>query len=337
MNDALKRMVPRWLIKLALPQVMRREARRHGLSMEIRSDHIDLVKGATVLRVSSDHAVYLTDAMVSFDYYATAVVPLTIDGRNLIDFSTPRYHDVVGFEAFPILFPSLAEPIVTATQYMGFADLSEGMTVLDLGAYSGLTSILFSQAVGRTGTVVAVEADARNIACIRRNFANYRKFLDGSVQLCEGAVWDADGPLSFFPVVHTVWNGRVVSNPGASSCFRTVSGYHQEYTQTEVVVEALRLDTYCDGEGITAPDLLCVDAQGGALHGLRGLGRYLDAVRAVIIEIEHREVFIGGDLYPAVDTFLRHAGFDQAVVIEHDGWYNNYLYLRRTAGATFSG
>lgn len=197
MNDALKRMVPRWLIKLALPQVMRREARRHGLSMEIRSDHIDLVKGATVLRVSSDHAVYLTDAMVSFDYYATAVVPLTIDGRNIIDFSTPRYHDVVGFEAFPILFPSLAEPIVTATQYMGFADLSEGMTVLDLGAYSGLTSILFSQAVGRTGTVVAVEADARNIACIRRNFANYRKFLGGSVQLCEGAVWDADGELAF--------------------------------------------------------------------------------------------------------------------------------------------
>jgi FkbM family methyltransferase len=139
------------------------------------------------------------------------------------------------------------------------------------------------------------------------------------VRLVERAVWDADGPLSFFPVVHTVWNGRVVSNPGASSCFRTVSGYHQEYTQTEVVVEALRLDTYCDGEGITAPDLLCVDAQGGALHGLRGLGRYLDAVRAVIIEIEHREVFIGGDLYPAVDTFLRHAGFDQAVVIEHDG------------------
>ena len=84
-------------------------------------------------------------------------------------------------------------------------------------------------------------------------------------------------------------------------------------------------------------DSLCVDAQGAALHGLRGLGRYLDAVRAVIIEIEHREVFIGGDLYPAVDTFLRHAGFDQAVVIEHDGWYNNYLYLRRTAGATFSG
>jgi FkbM family methyltransferase len=44
---------------------------------------------------------------------------------------------------------------------------------------------------------VAVEADARNIACIRRNFANYRKYLDGSVQLCEGAVWDADGELAF--------------------------------------------------------------------------------------------------------------------------------------------
>ena len=44
---------------------------------------------------------------------------------------------------------------------------------------------------------MAVEADARNIACIRRNFANYRKYLDGSVHLCEGAVWDADGEFEF--------------------------------------------------------------------------------------------------------------------------------------------
>ena len=149
------------------------------------------------------------------------------------------------------------------------------------------------------------------------------------IRVVERAVWDEDGPIPFYPVVHTVQAGRVLSNPGASSCFRGVSGYHQEYTQTEVTVEAMRLDTYCDREGIRPPDLLCVDAQGAALRALRGLGRHLDDVRAIIIEIEHREVFSGQDLYPAVDDFLRRAGFRQAVVIEHDGWYNNYLYLRR--------
>jgi 2-O-methyltransferase len=159
-----------------------------------------------------------------------------------------------------------------------------------------------------------------------------RATLDGQrgVHLVERAVWDADGPIPFYPVVHTVWDGRVVSNPGASSCFRAVNGYHQEYTQTEVLVEAIRLDTYCDRAALRGPDLLCIDAQGAALRALRGLGRYVEDVRAIIIEIEHREVFVGEDLYPAVDSFLRDAGFQQTVVIEHDGWYNNYLYRRPT-------
>lgn len=158
-----------------------------------------------------------------------------------------------------------------------------------------------------------------------------RARLDGQpgVQLIERAVWNEDGPITFYPVVHTVWGGREVPNPGASSCFRTVGGYHQEYEQTEVTVDAIRLDTYCDRHGIEAPDLLCIDAQGAALRALRGLGRYLDGVRAIIIEIEHREIFIGEDLYPSVDGFLHQAGFRQAVMLEHDGWYNNYLYLRQ--------
>ena len=61
----------------------------------------------------------------------------------------------------------------------------------------GLTSILFSRAVGSSGTVVAVEADVQNIACIKRNFANFSKYSAGTLQLCEGAVWETDDGLSF--------------------------------------------------------------------------------------------------------------------------------------------
>jgi FkbM family methyltransferase len=157
-----------------------------------------------------------------------------------------------------------------------------------------------------------------------------RSRLDGEpgVRLVEAAVWDADGTIPFYPVVQTIQAGQEISNPGASSCFRTVSGYHQEYVQTEATVRSMRLDTYCDREGVRPPDLLCIDAQGAALKALHGMGRHLRAVQAVIIEIEHREIFVGGDLYPAIDDFLRRAEFRQAVMIEHDGWYNNYLYRR---------
>ncbi len=137
------------------------------------------------------------DIINSFDYYFSAVIPFQHLGRNIVDYSTPRYHDVVGFKAFPILFPSFSEPLITATQYMDFASLSEGMTVLDLGAYSGFTSIIFSQAVGETGTVVAVDADIQNIDCIKRNFSNYKKYSDNKIFLLEGAVWENNDGLEF--------------------------------------------------------------------------------------------------------------------------------------------
>src|SRR5438874_5603564 len=166
MKNVLKRLVPRWAITRALPRVLKVQARRHGLRIRISRHHVDVIKDMRVLRLSANHAVYLPDIISSFDYYAGAVVPFQVEGRELIDFSTPRYHDVIGFDQYPIYFPSLAEPVVTSAQYLEFARLSEGMSVLDLGAYSGLTSILFSRAVGLAGSVVAVEADAQNIECI---------------------------------------------------------------------------------------------------------------------------------------------------------------------------
>jgi FkbM family methyltransferase len=172
-------------------------AKRNGLNIDVRANCIDITKGINTIRVSRTHAVYLQDIINSFDYYFSAVIPFQHLGRNIVDYSTPRYHDVVGFKAFPILFPSFSEPLITATQYMDFASLSEGMTVLDLGAYSGFTSIIFSQAVGETGTVVAVDADIQNIDCIKRNFSNYKKYSDNKIFLLEGAVWENNDGLEF--------------------------------------------------------------------------------------------------------------------------------------------
>jgi hypothetical protein len=117
MNNSLNRFVPRAAIKHVLPRlIMAREAKRHGLRLTLHGPYIEIARGDTALRLSSDHAIYLRDAIRSFDYYVSAVVPLEIDGRRIVDYSTPRYHDVVGFDAYPVLFPSLAEPVVTAAQ-----------------------------------------------------------------------------------------------------------------------------------------------------------------------------------------------------------------------------
>lgn len=197
-------------------------------------------------------------------------------------------------------------------------------SIFEFGAADGSDTLRLRDHFG--ATVHAFECNPEVLPALRERLKG-----QPGAHLIERAVWDEDGRIPFFPVVGAEQDGRPLSNPGASSCFRAVRGYHQTYEQIEIEVEALRLDTYCERAGVAPPDLLCIDAQGAALRGLRGLGRHIEAVRAVIIELEHREIFIGQDLYPAVDGFLRQAGFRPRVVIEHDGWYNNYLYLRTGA------
>lgn len=179
------------------PILTKYSAKKKGLVIKHKSDFTDIIRGDDVIRISSRHLVYLGDILTSFDYYYSAVVPLKWFGINLVDYSTPRYHDVIGFDKSPILFSSFSEPLITTTQYLTFANLNEGMTVLDLGAYSGLTSIVFSLAVGKTGTVVAVDADAQNIECIKRNFSNFHRYSDNEIVFLEGAVWENNDGIVF--------------------------------------------------------------------------------------------------------------------------------------------
>lgn len=195
-------------------------------------------------------------------------------------------------------------------------------TIFEFGCNDAADTLALRDTFG--AVVHAFECNPNILPIARKRLAG-----QSDVVFTERAVWDADERIPFYPVIHTTQGGRVLENPGASSCFRTVGGYHQEYVQTEVMVDAIRLDTYCSAKGLDGPDLLCIDLQGAALRALRGLGRYINGVKALIVEIEHREIFIGEDLYPAVDAFLAAAGFSQAIRIEREGWFCDYLYLRR--------
>jgi FkbM family methyltransferase len=197
MINSIKSLVPASILSLASIIRLKRIAKRKGLDVKIDTKYIDIISGLNIVRISARHEVYLADIINSFDYYFSAVIPFKLLGSNIVDYSTPRYHDVIGYDKYPIFFPSFCEPLITTSQYMDFAKLSAGMTVIDLGAYSGLTSIIFSQAVGATGTVVAVDADIQNIECIKRNFSNYLKHSDSIIFLLEGAVWNNNDGLDF--------------------------------------------------------------------------------------------------------------------------------------------
>jgi len=177
----------------------------------------------------------------------------------------------------------------------------------------------------------AFPAEVHAFECNPHALVEARRRCAGAnaVRLVEKAAWDADCTIPFFPVTAAVEKetGKVIKNPGASSCFEARPDYLSQYFQTEVMVEATRLDTYCARRGITSIDLLCMDVQGAELRVLKGLGTLLERVRYIITEIEVKPLYYGQALYPEVHGYLKASGFRQAAEVYRDQWFSDYLYI----------
>lgn len=143
----IRKIVPLRVILPIYNRYMRIKAKKLGLRVKRVGDQYRVKKQSNEIWISTKHAISLKDIIENFDFYFSAVKPIRWGGANIVDFSTPRWHWVNGFESFPILFPSFVEPVVTTKQYIDFAELKNDAVVIDLGAYSGLTSILFDMAI----------------------------------------------------------------------------------------------------------------------------------------------------------------------------------------------
>ena len=174
-----------------------RQAAQTGLKLRRHDQSIDLERGNRVLRIRASHTLYVPHMIDSFDYYFNSVVPVEDAGKLLVDMSGPRLHTLIGFEEGPFLFPSHTEPYSTTAEYLDFANLKPGMTVFDIGAYSGVTSIIFSRLVGPDGRVFAFEADRTNYECARENVVRAESRGVRNITLVHKAVWSHNDGLLF--------------------------------------------------------------------------------------------------------------------------------------------
>lgn len=174
----------------------------NGLFIDRAPFVINFIKGDKCVRISKKHKIYFNDLIDSFDYYFSSVEPEKTKDYDLVDFSKPKAHRVIGFDLHKVKFSSFAEPIETTHQYIDFAQLNEDSVVLDLGAYSGLTSILFDIEISKNnkqaqGKVIAVDPDIKNSDCIKYNFQNYQDKTGRKIEYLHGAVWCTDGEIEF--------------------------------------------------------------------------------------------------------------------------------------------
>lgn len=229
-----------------------------------------------------------------------------------------------GFTYYPQLYPHRHE----YGDYLnpGFTrhiDRETVRTIFEVGCADGEDTLRLAAAF--PAEIHAFECNPDALVEARRRCAGV-----DAVRLVEKAAWDADCAIPFFPVAKTIEkeSGKVISNPGASSCFEARPDYHRQYFQTEVMVEATRLDTYCASQGIMSIDLLCMDVQGAELRALKGLGGMLQQVRYVITEIEIKPLYYDQSVYPEVHAYLKSSGLRQAAEVYRDPWFSDYLYIR---------
>lgn len=94
-------------------------------------------------------------------------------------------------------------------------------------------------------------------------------------------------------------------------------------------VTTTRLDTFIE-QGNPIPDLLWIDAQGGEYDILVGLGKYLDQVSVIHLELylEPGE-YENAPLFDVVDDFLK-SRFELVRGNPYEGIFSNYIYVRKS-------
>lgn len=289
----IRPLVPHSFLLRRQMQLFNRAASEKGITLTVRDLFFDLSKGDRVLRIRKSHLFYLPHMIDNFEYYLDSVIPLNSDGANLVDMSGPRYHRLKGFAQIPFLFPSHTEPYGTTEEYLDFAALKEGDTVLDIGAYAGITSIIFAQLVGPAGHVYAFEADATNFECAQININMAREVMGlQNITLIRRAIWS-----------HS--NGLLFSNEGAmGSSAVSITGGKRGPEET---VSSTTLKDFVEEKHLARADFVKIDIEGAEVEVLKSSADFLKSIQTRLIVEPH---FVDGSLSTdRCRAYLEAAGF----------------------------
>lgn len=254
---------------------LRPSVRARGLHLRVRGDRLAIIdrSGGRQIWINRANAIYAADMVNYFNYYFNAVDPIWQGDQQIVDYSLPRFHQVAGFPDFPIMCPSLVEPYQTCEQYLAFAQLQVGQTVLDLGCYSGLTAIAFSRAVGESGRVISVEPDPVNMSASVKNIDLYRRFGGAcNITLLPVAVSGRAGRLSFS------------SEASMGSSAVSIVG---DFRGAVIDVPCITLDELVRQSGAQQVDFVKMDIEGSELDVLRNAGGFLTSHRPRLIIEPH--------------------------------------------------
>jgi len=187
----------------------------------------------------------------------------------------------------------------------------EGDVVIDIGAGQGEDILAFSQAVGKTGRVIAIEAHPLSFE-ILESFCCLNR-LTNTTPL-PVAVMEKSGTVSMDE--SEMWEANAVN---------------QTYESSEIEVRAATLDDICEAEAVKDVAFLKMNIEGAERYALLGMESIIQRVRTICVachdfraDLGHGEHFRTRTL---VQQFLEDHGFEVASRPEDPrGYVRDHLF-----------
>lgn len=174
--------------------------------------------------------------------------------------------------------------------------LQPGMTVLDIGAYYGLYSLLAATVVGGAGQVIAFEPGP-----YQRKRLLFHVWLNGlrNLRVESVGLGNIEGEETFFSV------------PGAAAGYSGLRPPESADPVVSIRVQVLTLDAYLREHSVTTVDFIKIDVEGGELDVFKGAENLLRKENRPVILCELQDIRTKAWGHKANDTaaFLESFGY----------------------------
>jgi FkbM family methyltransferase len=190
-------------------------------------------------------------------------------------------------------------------------ELSQIDEILDIGSWHLEQSIELNQLFPSANISAFEPVPESYQLCINKRQSN--SIYQSKISIYNIALSDFVGKSKFYFVDPSISSSP---NAGASSMLKFIDGlngsfFSQVWNQTEIEVDCLTLDKWCEINKKDKIDLIWIDTQGTELNVFKGGIETLKKVKVILTEVGLKPYYHGHTLKKEIDEFLISLGFTE--------------------------
>ena len=191
-------------------------------------------------------------------------------------------------------------------------DLDSWRTILDVGAMDGWEGANMAK-VFPDARVYAFEASRQNCERCTKTYMAQPYSVRSRIGLSNVALTDETGFMQFWAVdeeAALAAKDKVNWGMGSMLKLKDPDMWPWEHNaQVAIDVMGYRLEDWCREAKVDSVDAIWMDVQGAELKVLRGAGKILENIQAIMTEAGVEAYYDGHQLKPELDQFLSEQGF----------------------------